>query len=312
MKIGIQMRLSESWPIESWQSGFEQLHQWGYEQVELPANGPLTGEQLDLYHLSTPEILKLIESSRSLGLDVWSFQCHHGFSIGRPQALRDEIVHVKRMIDAASAGNVPVVHVVSGMAPPYPAMPTSDVCPDLRTLTGPTMSDDEYWQALKEVFVELLDHAAGKGVKLGVEQVFAYKVCNRATLRKIFELVGRDDFYWNLDPGHFVFHDESYLPAIEEFGGRIASVHMKDAKSSPDPDGTAAGTLNATSDGRRFEFVPPGTGQINQAELVRTVAKAGYDGALILELPKGFANRAKIARDFVPYMRGILEETTRR
>ena len=66
------------------------------------------------------------------------------------------------------------------------------------------------------VFADLLDYAALRQVKLGIEQVFIYSVCNRQTLRDFFERVGRDDLYWNCDPGHFVYHEESFQDAIEQ------------------------------------------------------------------------------------------------
>ena len=148
-------------------------------------------------------------------------------------------------------------------------------------------------------------------MKIGVEQVYAYAVCNRATLRKLFDLVGRPVLCWNMDPGHFVFHDESWAAAVEEFGRRIASVHVKDARSLPDPDGAAAGTLDAMPDGRKFEFVAPGTGEIDQTELIRSLVRVNYEGALILELAKGLPNRAKIAQEFPSCARRLLMEKAR-
>ena len=308
MRIGVQMRSDEGWPIPSWTAGFRQVRDWGYDCVELAANGPDTGEALDLCRLPTERIAELVDQARELGLAVSSFQCHHGYSVADPGRLREEIDHTKRMLDAASRSGVTLVHTVSGMAPPYPAMPTSPVLADPDSRPGPRLSDHDYWQTLRAVYAELLDHAARRGVKLGVEQVFVYTVCNRATLRRLFDLVGRDDLYWNLDPGHFVFHQEPIRPAVREFGARIASVHVKDARLADDPEGVAAGTVHAAPGGRRFEFVRPGTGAVDQLGLLRTLRQVGYDGALILELAHSTPNRGNVVRDFPGWYRGLLQE----
>ena len=308
MQIGVQMRPDESWPIDSWTAGFRQISEWGYECLELAANGPRTEEQLDLCNLRNDEIVGLVAQARELGLEVASFQCHHGYSVADAALLRDEIDHTKRMLDAAAAAGVPLVHTVSGMAPPYPAMPTSALLPAPESVPGPRMSEQEYWQALRDVYIELLDHAAAAGVKLGIEQVFIYAVCNRETLRRLFDLVARDDLYWNVDPGHFIYHEEPIWPAVREFGRRIASVHVKDAQLYDDPEGKAAGTVFGTPAGRRFDFVPPGTGMVDQVALVRTLREIGYDGVLVLELAKGTPDRGSFTRDFVTAMRQIVDE----
>ena len=308
MHVGIQMRTSAGWPIASWQEGFEQLRHWGYEHVELAANGPQTTEEIDLSRLSEPQIVEVIQQARSVGLDVSAFQVHQGYQIADADVLDDQVKHTKRMLDAAAAGGVGLVHVVTGSKPPHPSMPTSPKLPDAATLNSAVMQDQTYWQAMRDVFVDLLDHAGKRQVRLAIEQVFIYAVCNRQTLRHLFELVDRDDLYWNCDPGHFIYHEEPFQDAIREFGHRIVNAHVKDARISADPDGEAAGTVDEMSGKRRFAFVAPGTGSVNQLDFVRSLHQVGFDGTLVVELPWNMPNRRNVARDMAPFVRRLIEQ----
>jgi len=306
--VGIQMRSCANWTIDSWQQGFEQVRGWGYEHVELAANGPRIGEAIDLSCLSESQIVAVIHQARSVGLEVSAFQVHHGYQVADSDVLRDQVGHTRRMLDAAAAAGVGLVHVVTGMKPPYPSMPTSPRLPAPAESARPAMPDRLYWQAMGTVFADLLDYAAPRQVKLGIEQVFIYSVCNRQTLRDFFERVGRDDLYWNCDPGHFVYHEESFQDAIEQFGHRIVNAHVKDARIRDDPRGEAAGTVDEMSGHRRFEFVPPGTGSVGQLEFVRSLRQVGFDGTLVVELPANMPGRRRLARDMAPFVRRLIQQ----
>jgi sugar phosphate isomerase/epimerase len=308
MHVGIQMRTSAGWPIDSWQEGFEQLRRWGYEHVELAANGPRIDEAIDLSRLSNAQIVEVIRQARSVGLDVSGFQVHHGYQVADPDVLDDQVRHTRRMLDVAEAEGVGLVHVVTGMKPPHPSMPASPRLPAPAASTGPVMSDQIYWQAMRDVFVNLLDYAGRRRVKLGIEQVFIYSVCNRQTLRGFFQLIDRDDLVWNCDPGHFVYHEESFRDAIGEFGCRIANAHIKDSRIFDDPHGEAAGTVDEMPGKRRFEFVAPGTGSVNQLDFVNALHEVGFDGTLVVELPSNLPNRRQVACDMAPFVRRLIEQ----
>ena len=302
------MRTSPLWPIDSWQKGFEQIRNWGYEHVELAANGPHIGEKIDLTDLGNAQIQVVIKQARSAGLEVSAFQVHQGYQVDNPGELHVQVVHTKRMIDAAAAGNVGLVHVVTGSKPPLPDLPAISELPGKADSTKQAMSDQSYWQAMRDVFVDLLDYAKHRQVTLGIEQVFIFAVCNRQTLRHFFQMVGRDDLYWNCDPAHFVFHEEPFQDAIQEFGHRIVNAHVKDARIYDDPDGEAAGTVDEMPRKRRFEFVAPGTGRVDQLEFVKLLHQVGFDGTLVVELPVQMPDRQNVARDSASLVRQLIEQ----
>lgn len=307
MHIGIQMRTSPGWIIDSWQEGFEQIRQWGYEHVELAANSQME-EAIDLSRLSIEKIVEVIKQARSVGLDVSAFQVHQGYQVVNSDVLDDQITHTHRMLDAAAAGGVGLVHVVTGMKPPHPSLPTSPRLSTSATATNSVISDPTYWKAMREVFVGLLDYASQRQVTLAIEQVFIYAVCNCQTLRDFFQLVDRDDLYWNCDPAHFVYHEESFQDAIQEFGHRIVNAHIKDSRIFEDPHGKAAGTVDEMPGHRRFEFVAPGTGSVNQLDFVKSLHEVGFDGTLVVELPANMPDRRNVARTMAPFVRRLIEQ----
>lgn len=289
MELGILLS-GTGLEVASWEQGFNLVKEMGYTQVELAGNDVAgKGEKPDLGKSDVAEAKRIVQSARSVGLGVSAIQSHQCFPLTEEGALAASVAHTNRMIDMASACGIPVVHTTTGQRPGG-------------------IGDGTMWRMLKEVYDALLDHTQGKGVKVAIEPVFVYMVGNLATLRRLFEVVGRDDLYINYDPSHFPYHDESPLPPIVEFGTRIVHAHAKDALVVPDPEGAERDTVFEVPGGRKFSFVPPGKGQIDQVAVVTALKKAGFDGVLSLELGHGIPNPEQAARDNVGYMRAVLAQ----
>jgi sugar phosphate isomerase/epimerase len=289
MELGILLSGS-GLEVPSWEYGFELVKEMGYSHVELAGNDVSgTGEKPDLGQCNTPEARRIVGQARSLGLEVSAIQSHQGFPLTDEPALAASVAHTQRMIDLAAACGIPIVHTVTGQRPGG-------------------LGDGTMWRGLKEVYDALLDHAQGQGVKVAMEPVFVYMVGNLATLRRLFEVVGRDDLTLNYDPSHFPYHDESPLLPIAEFGSRIVHAHAKDALVRPDPEGTERGTLFEMPGRRKFSFAPPGKGQIDQGAVVRALREAGFDGVLSLELGHGIPDPEQAARESAAFLRGVLAQ----
>jgi len=289
MELGILLS-GTGLPVDSWEQGFELARDMGYTYVELAGNGvEIAGDKPDLGRCDLDEAKRLVERASSSDLGVSAVQSHQCYPLNDEPGLAESVAHTKRMIDLASAGGIPLVHTTTGMRPG-------------------DMGEGTMWRMLKEVYDELLDHGAGAGVKVAVEPVFAYMVGSLATWRRFLEIIGRDDLYLNYDPSHFPYHDESPIPIIEEFGGCIVHAHAKDAMVAPDPEGTERDTVFEMPGGRKFEFVPPGQGQIDQVAVAKALKDAGFEGVVSLELGHGIPDPEQAARDNVGFMQSVLSQ----
>jgi sugar phosphate isomerase/epimerase len=276
--------------IPSWERGFELAGEMGYTQVELGGNDVSGGgEKPDLGRCDVDGARRIVDQARAAGLEVSAVQSHQCFPLTDEAALAASVAHTKRMIDLAGACGIPVVHTTTGQRP-----------------AG--IPEGTMWRMFADVYVDLLEHAEGKGVKVAVEPVFVYAVGNLATTRRLLEVVGREDMYINYDPSHFPYHDESPIPPIVEFASRIVHAHAKDARVEPDPDGAARGTEWEMPGGWKFSFAPPGKGVIDQVAVVRALKGAGFDSVLSLELGHGVPEPELAARKNVGFMRKVLAE----
>jgi sugar phosphate isomerase/epimerase len=289
MELGILLSGS-GLAIPSWETGFDLAADMGYTQVELAGNDVSgKGGAPDLGKCDAAEAKRLVEAAGARGLGVSAIQSHQCFPLGDEAALAASVAHTQRMIDLAAATGVPVVHTTTGQR-------------------SPGIPEGTMWRMLCDVYTALLDHAQGQGMKVAVEPVFVYSVGNLATLRRLFEVVGRPDLYLNYDPSHFPYHDEDPVPPIVEFGDRLVHAHAKDAVVEPDTDAFVRGTEFEMPGGRRFRFAPPGEGQTDHVAVVRALRGVGFDGVLSLELGHGIGDPEAAARANVPFMREVLRQ----
>ena len=91
-------------------------------------------------------------------------------------------------------------------------------------------------------------------------------------LIRFLDDVGRDNLFVNFDPANMILYGAGEpLPALEELGSRVHSVHCKDATWSDQPGETW---------GRE---VPLGEGDVDFAAFLETLQRIGYDGPLTIE-----------------------------
>ena len=84
--------------------------------------------------------------------------------------------------------------------------------------------------------------------------------------------VGRDNLFINFDPANMILYGvEQPLPALEQLGRYVRSVHCKDATWSSEPGVTW---------GRE---VPLGDGDVDFAAFLHTLDRIGYRGPLTIE-----------------------------
>jgi sugar phosphate isomerase/epimerase len=91
-------------------------------------------------------------------------------------------------------------------------------------------------------------------------------------LIRFLDDVERDNLFVNFDPANMILYGSGEpLPALEQLGTRVRSIHCKDATWSDQPGVTW---------GRE---VPLGDGDVDFAAFLRVLERIGYDGPLTIE-----------------------------
>jgi sugar phosphate isomerase/epimerase len=166
-----------------------------------------------------------------------------------PRETRAErVAELKEIADFARRLNVDVVGVHLGFVPHDAA-------------------DPDYRQ-LVELTRDICDHCRGNRQALhletGQEPV--------DVLIAFLDDVERDNLFVNFDPANMILYGAGEpLPALEQLGPRVRSVHCKDAVWSGRPGETW---------GRE---VPLGEGDVDFAAFLGTLERIGYDGPLTIE-----------------------------
>jgi sugar phosphate isomerase/epimerase len=132
----------------------------------------------------------------------------------------------------------------------------------------PHDKDDLDYQDLLEITRAVCDHCRGNGQALhletGQEPVHV--------LIEFLDNVDRDNIFVNFDPANMILYGAGEpIPALEQLGSRVHSVHCKDATWSDKPGETWGAE------------VPLGEGDVDFAAFLNTLNKIGYTGPLTIE-----------------------------
>jgi sugar phosphate isomerase/epimerase len=157
------------------------------------------------------------------------------------------IEYTKRCIDMAQSLSCPNVSVTSGRMVP-------GVAPG-RSL--------EY---LKESLDEVLEFAAARNIRIGMEYEPGLLVERFEELEELIRAVDADNFGANLDLGHSHLLGEDARVVTEKFSARIFHVHMEDIRR-----------------GKHYHLIP-GEGDIDFTELFGALESVAYDGFATVEL----------------------------
>ncbi|MCZ6796045.1 MAG: sugar phosphate isomerase/epimerase, partial [Planctomycetota bacterium] len=113
----------------------------------------------------------------------------------------------------------------------------------MNTFVGrdPSRSLEENWPRFLEVWKPLVDFAAERGVRVGIENcpmLFTRDewpggknlATSPAIWRRMFEAIPADNFGLNYDPSHLVWQQMDCVQPLRDFAGRIFHVHAKDVR----------------------------------------------------------------------------------
>lgn len=179
--------------------------------------------------------------------------------------------HLRHVIRAAARLNVPVVNTFIG----------GDW---QQTVTENLAQARRVWPGLARF-------AADHGVRIAIENCPLLSSSGKwpssenimyapAIWREVLDTLG-ETVGLNLDPSHLVWQMIDYERAVREFGPRIYHVHAKDMEI--DRNGLYQHGVLSAGAGWRVPRLP-GLGEIRWDRFISALYRAGYDGALIIEL----------------------------
>jgi sugar phosphate isomerase/epimerase len=182
-----------------------------------------------------------------------------------------------------------------------------------------TLSVEDNWPRLKEVWPPLVQLAADHGVRIGIENcpmLFTSDewpggknlAVSPAIWRRMFEEIPSENLGLNYDPSHMVWQQMDYIKPLWEFSGRIFHVHAKDVRLDRhrlDDVGILATPL-------KFHTPKlPGLGEIDWGRFCSVLGDVGYGGAVCIEVEdrsyEGTLGRRKAAlRQSGVYLRNFI------
>jgi sugar phosphate isomerase/epimerase len=142
--------------------------------------------------------------------------------------------------------------------------------------------EDSIKERLGEVYKPVCAYAAGKGIKVAMENWYATVIQDFSLWDLALETVKADNFGFNYDPSHLLWQGIDYIGGVRIYGQRIYHVHAKDT-SIDDAIRMRVGYL-----GRGWwRYTIPGRGRVDWGEFVSALGKAGYKGVLSIEHEDG-------------------------
>lgn len=242
----------------------EAIADTGYSGIELLADSP------HLYPFATTDsdLARLESLLQAKGLEVANINANtavgfysHGPdgktfweplfepSLANPDkdARNWRIAYTRKCIDMARFLSCPTISVTSGRA-------------------VPGSSPDTARMRLRESLDGILDYAAGKGVRVGMEYEPGLLVENCAELSALIEATGAENFGANLDLGHSHVLGERPEDVIAAFSSRIFHIHLEDIRA------------------RKHYHLIPGEGDMDFNLIFRCLAGISYAGFVTVEL----------------------------
>ena len=180
--------------------------------------------------------------------------------------------HLHRLIDASADLGVNVVNSFVGR--------------------DPNKSVEANWSRFLEVWRPIVKHAEERGVRIGIENcpmLFTEDewpggknlATSPAIWRRMFSEISSSAFGLNYDPSHMIWQQMDYLAPLLEFREKLVHIHAKDARIE-----RAALDARGVLSYPKYWHTPklPGLGDVLWGTFLGTLADAGYDGHVAIEV----------------------------
>jgi sugar phosphate isomerase/epimerase len=182
------------------------------------------------------------------------------------------VEHLKKVIDASAALGVNAINTFVGR--------------------DPSLSVAANWPRFLEIWPPLVEYAAAKGVRVGIENcpmLFSEDewpggknlAVSPAIWRRMFEAIPDPHFGLNYDPSHLVWQQMDYIEPLWEFADRLHHVHAKDVRI----DRLRLNDVGILGTPLEFHLPKiPGLGEINWGRFFSVLSDAGYRGHVAVEV----------------------------
>jgi sugar phosphate isomerase/epimerase len=161
------------------------------------------------------------------------------------------------------------------------------------------------YQEFAERWGPIIDVFEAEGVRFALEVHPTEIAYDFVTTRKALAAVDhRPGFGINFDPSHLVPQFLDAAAFVDEFAPHVHHVHVKDSRRMLDGRSSIlGGHLNFGEQGRGWDFVSPGHGDVDFESVLRALNRAGYDGPLSIEWEDSGMDREYGARDALAFVR---------
>ena len=153
-------------------------------------------------------------------------------------------------------------------------------------------SVDDNWPRFLTVWKDLVSYAEDQNVRLAVENCPMSFTADEwpggknlafspAIWRRMFAEIPSAHFGLNYDPSHMVWQQMDYIAPIREFASRILRVHLKDVTV----DQARLNQVGILAYPLQFHSPKlPGRGDVDWGKFLKSLASAGYDGPVCVEV----------------------------
>lgn len=211
---------------------------------------------------------------------------------GEAERARD---HLRKVIDAAPLLGLSTVNAFVGAHTQLPL--------------------EENMQRFADVWPNLVRHAEGRGVRIGIENCpmlfantwpFGMNLARTPAIwRRMFETIPSPNFGLNYDPSHLVMQLIDPIGPIREFSSRILHTHAKDMRVDR-ARLDEVGSLELPME--RSVAKIPGSGEVDWARWVGTLAEVGYNGPVCVEVEdEAFTNTLEGRKRSLRISRDVLQ-----
>jgi len=225
---------------------------------------------VDVTNLTDDQAGQIRETSRARGVAISGLGYYPNPLDPDTAHRRDVTDHLKAVIRAAPKLGVRVVNTFIGR--------------------DWTMSIDDNWSLVREVWPSIISEAKTAGVNIGIENcpmLFGKDewpggknlAVSPAVWRRLFAEFPDGTLGLNYDPSHLVFQHIDYVRAIREFGKHFVHVHAKDTRIDTDRI-YDVGSLGLGWHTPKL----PGLGDVNWGQFFSALTDTGYNGPVCVEV----------------------------
>ncbi len=279
MRLGLSM-----WSyFHVWKRGGMDIPGFVRESRRLGVDGV---ELLDFFWKDRAAELPAVEAAlQETGLPVGVYSVANNFALPDPAARAAEAQKITDGVDNAVHFGAKTVRVFAGNPQP-----------------GVGLSEAFDW--IVSGFRDVVGYAQSRGVTLALETPGA--LAGRSDqVKLILQAVGSPALRANPDTGNFLLVHEASHEAVAALASQAAMVHFKDFRVVPDD---YPGFAYQAVDGVKFAGTAIGEGDVDLADCLVTLERAGFDGWLNIEyeaqedphtgVPRSVANAQQLLKAY--------------